>query len=499
MNADGEERARQPFPGGFLVTDGTDLARAVGDAEPPGDLIALVEGWRQESIGRYTVRFDATWPVARAVFGQTTVLLLGTAVHVDRPELDDDAIASALAVYADHSWDAFLDTLDLLGGAHLIFVRTGGGRTLVLQDATGVEGLCYDVSASTRILASHPALIAELRGYEMSELARWWLDQPVIRAGGYYFPGLLTAFDEVRILTPNTALDLDTLEVERFFPREQMRERRVSDIVAEVAPRLQSQYRRLLADGPVAVSLSGGLDSRLTLAAARDVAHDVRWFTYVIWNSGVHQNDGAVASELAERFGLTHDLYRVKRGTTTVPAWERTHRGVQGGDALAGGLLEHFPPGHLHVRSNVLETVRGFYLKNSVNHRKTFDPYTLSRLFRMTVAHEFEPHFEEFGAVTGFGPDALKGLQFSDLFYWEHRMGAWHGGLVRGLKVVHRTHTLYNCRAVLTAMMARPLAERAAATVVWAMMDELWPDVLATRIYSGSKFIDPPAAHRLGR
>ena len=87
----------------------------------------------------------------------------------------------------------------------------------------------------------------------------------------------------------------------------------------------------------------------------------------------------------------------------------------------------------------------------------------------------------------------IRDSHYSDLFYWEHRMGAWHAGMVRGLKLSHRTHTLYNCRAILTAMMARPLPDRARAQVVWALMDELWPEVLQAPIYSGSTYLDRPA------
>ena len=60
--------------------------------------------------------------------------------------------------------------------------------------------------------------------------------------------------------------------------------------------------------------------------------------------------------------------------------------GMRGGLVLAHAYLSLFPDGNLHVRSNVLETVRGFYLKNRANRPDRFNADKLSRLFRGVTA-----------------------------------------------------------------------------------------------------------------
>ncbi|HEX8105598.1 MAG TPA: hypothetical protein VF533_23480 [Solirubrobacteraceae bacterium] len=461
----------------------------------PDDLSATVAAWTARAIGPLEVRHDDTYAASEARAGGSALLLLGIAMDVERPELGQDEVVAGLAHDLDASWARFLDAIDRLSGAHVIFALSEG-RLRVLQDATGIESVCYDVSGRAPFLASHPALMAELGGYRASEWGRAWLGHEKLDAGGIYFPGLRTLYDEVRILTPNTALDAGTLTVERFFPREPLGTVEVDEIVERTAPMLTAQCRWLTERMPCIVSLTGGLDSRLTLAATREVKDRMRYFTYVVWGNPVHENDVAVAEKLAARLGLTHETWRVSRAEKLDPAflelWRRTHDGAQGNGKFNAGIVPRYPEGHLHIRSNVLETMRGFYLKNRVNHPDRFTAHKLSRLFRQGTAAEFEPYFEEMLAVTEFTPERKLDIHYTDLFYWEHRLGGFHGGMVRGMKVSHNTYVLYNCRNLLKLLMARPLPERAAGTVVYRLIEHLWPEVLEEAVYSGARFVDNP-------
>ena len=121
-----------------------------------------------------------------------------------------------------------------------------------------MESVFYDITGDVRLVGSHPGLLGELEGYEVSEFARWWLASPHRLAGGEYFPGLETPYTELRMLTPNTQLDLDSGRVERFYPREPIGELPLDEVVGTTGQWLRNQWQWLRANHSVSVSLTGG-------------------------------------------------------------------------------------------------------------------------------------------------------------------------------------------------------------------------------------------------
>ena len=120
--------------------------------------------------------------------------------------------------------------------------------------------------------ASHPGLIAELEGYEVSEFA------PVVaRAAGAGSPGASTSRACSRP-TRSCGCSRPTRSWTSTPARRALlpaRRDRRAGASTRSSPRrrwLRNQWQWLRANHSVSVSLTAGLDSRLTLAAARDVA-----------------------------------------------------------------------------------------------------------------------------------------------------------------------------------------------------------------------------------
>jgi asparagine synthase (glutamine-hydrolysing) len=240
------------------------------------------------------------------------------------------------------------------------------------------------------------------------------------------------------------------------------------------------------------------MDSRLTLAASRSVAERSLYFTYYSESHPVYSNDIAVARRLRDALGLQH---RELRTTDFHAPADFAHEfalntdGMQGSSSIAYLFAAGLGEGYVHVRSNVLETMRGFYLKNSLNHRDRFDAYKLARLFRQATADEFTPHFQAFVEKTSFKTEAFRGFHYTDMFYWEHRLGAWLGPMIRGQRAAQETYIIYNSRALLELMMSRPMEARLRADIVRSMIERLWPEALEVPVFSGARYTDwEPAA-----
>lgn len=247
----------------------------------------------------------------------------------------------------------------------------------------------------------------------------------------------------------------------------------------------------------LAIGLSGGLDSRLTFCAATDIRHKELFFTYYSRNNPILSVDIEVARELAATFSLKHLEFPISEGGVKdnfdTEEWKRITDGILGPPGLARQYNRYIGNRYLHIRSNILEIVRGFYLKNKVNHKNNISSHKLSRLFRVATAEEFTPIFQDYMDKTEFNEGSMKGYHYTDIFYWEHRMGAWLGPSIRSTRMVFDTYILYNCRLLLKVMMAQPLEERVSASVIFDIMAELSPESLRVPIFSGSKYIEIPS------
>lgn len=488
------------FAGGYLLNEGSEDLRL-----PDAVLEELIAGWSSVRLGRYLIRYDGTWRCTHATVGEAEIVMLGTAMDLESPSSSQDAAVEAITAALDVSDAAFLDRFDSLVGAYVVFTRRGD-RYWVLQDTTAMEGLAYDNSGQGTLVASHPALIADIRGYEISELGQLWLPNGAnpeakkwkLWAGPWHLPGVTSPYERVRALTPNTRLDLASGQVERFFPREPIGVLDMDTIVETVAGHLRDALAWVVAEFPDAasVSLSGGLDSRLTLAASKPYVADLRYFTYHFPRHPVHESDLRIARTLAERFDLAHSGWPLKPGRdmrATAADWARTHRGIHGNGTVEYSYREHFPTGDLHVRSNVLEVVRGYFIKNPVNRKDKFDVAKLGRLFRQGTGRTFVPPYEEYVAVTGFTMEAKQDMHYTDLYHWEQRLGRWHSEVVRRSKISHNTFIIWNSRRVLKLMLARPPEDRWKARVILRLIDHLWRDVLQTPIFSGARIAALPA------
>ncbi|MEY9258544.1 asparagine synthetase B (glutamine-hydrolyzing) [Brevibacterium epidermidis] len=245
----------------------------------------LPERFQHLSFGELSVWFDSERTPAIARSESAAVLLVGTAAFVppgpDQAEATADlqAIAEILHTALVESQEHFLDALDYLGGRFAIIVEVDG-LYRVFHDAHGTSTIYYD--ANRQAFSTHAYLLASLVGAEprrSDELkaAQSWAALPLSFAWDE------TPYPTIRALLPNHVLELESRRTYRYFPRERNRftgltfEERASEInrlwLGQMSAFAQTTDRFF-------VSLSGGLDSRVVLAALRGYKDKVDAFTY---------------------------------------------------------------------------------------------------------------------------------------------------------------------------------------------------------------------------
>jgi hypothetical protein len=320
-----------------------------------------------------------------------------------------------------------------------------------------------------------------------------------IRSPGYsrtvsYFPGVATPYREIRILTPNTMLEIRGRRTERFYPRGPLKPARIDkETVERLSSLFISQVGLLAEKHSLAIPLSGGIDSRITLGAAFNSGNTGAVPCYTFVESRDHELDASVASMLCSDLGFRHitvpagDRGSVNEGF--MRSWRISTADMRADSqgVLCWSLKACLPPRDIHLRSTVSEVGRAFYRKK-VRRFPTRDisPSTLARYYSINPEWEYvRSSFREYMAVTDFGEKTVFNYDPFDLFYWEHRNGAWQSLAVMDFDLALDTFILFNNRKILEMMLSVPISDRLNDRLHRALIQEMVGDASsAPLVYS---------------
>lgn len=434
--------------------------------------------WRLSRIGTHWLHVDPDMPFFRHVSREAELILLGDAFDLRAPARGGEEVAVDLLQKLDESESAFLSELDWVHGRFLILYQRSGESLRAVHDATGMRPAFHPRGGG--LVASH----ASLAGVNTDA------SHSLHHGNKFGLRGRQTSFSDVVLLVPNHMLDVDSGEVTRYYPRERLPEVAAAEAVEEAVDVLVAAIGGVLHRfrGRVHASLTAGLDSRTTLAVARDGVADMRFFTYFrADDQDTDSTDRAVASALAADLCLDHRTIDLR---SLLPELgrplkalldENSHYRHIHGAAWSYRLLFADSDG-VHLRSNLSEIARGFY-----SHRCDKPPRTaeeLAELYSSFSRHMSDADrtatraaFAEYYEVTRFD-EAAELRDARDLLYWEHRMGTWHSALVLESDIAFQTLSVFNCRKVLEVLMAPPLHERRAGTLFYGILRAAWPELL---------------------
>ncbi|MBI5510230.1 MAG: asparagine synthase (glutamine-hydrolyzing) [Deltaproteobacteria bacterium] len=196
------------------------------------------------------------------------------------------------------------------------------GRLLLARDHVGIKPLYYAATKHGLVFAS------EVKAITASRLVDQTIDRAAVASllafGSVQSPH--TMLSAVRSVAPGTWLECDaggavvragdhfTWPVPGSAPPSP-----VGAVIEELRQRLDTSVRRhLVADVPVAVFLSSGLDSTCVAGLARASQRDIRTFTVAFADEPDH-NEAALAAATARRFDITHTVCPVTEPTAL--AW----------------------------------------------------------------------------------------------------------------------------------------------------------------------------------
>lgn len=286
MNSKKENIRDIPYPRGFV------LCRGNFEVPEHFDSRKLYDGWiLHTSPLAATDRHD----------GEDGVSITLSGFWYDVCDQDVSNLFVRLSDALSRSRQDFERELDYVGG-RFIAIAWKDGKCHLYQDAVGARSVYYRLDDD--LITSHFEL-AQSGGKKSAEVP-WRRSRMAMD---------LTSDESIRQLLPNFRLDLCSREVERFFPRtiNSYSEWTHSERLAEITRLWKNSLAKICAEEcRVVISITGGIDSRLSIAMAKSWWSEINTFTY-----GVSRSTGSNYSNVMNR-----DFEIVRSILATIPELE---------------------------------------------------------------------------------------------------------------------------------------------------------------------------------
>lgn len=422
--------------------------------------------------------------------------LLGICLDV----LGESADLAALSRKGVGYWQAgeqyFHRWLDQLGGRFVIAFNLGGVPRMY-TDAFASRSVFRAMRGDHVVAASHTELVLGHVGDRAGSRAQEVRESAGAGAPVYPYPAHFTPWEGIFHVTPNTFLDLVSGNVERYYPREPLASGGdVPGTVLWMRELVRTQLRLLRTLGrPLVMSLTGGVDSRFTLACIDGETDGIEFFCY---DRGTRATSDdvmrarAISEEKGLDFRVIKSIVGARAGEEGFQAFEevlRRNTYLSHGFQLAYDLAPAYPREAIHITSDIAEVFQcrwGQFAWYWDAAKEEFSPRTMVRAYAAKDCLDgYEELFSQFHSETDFLTNRTSGYDPFDLFYWEHRMGTWRGHVRAEQDAVFDAISPFNCRILVEAGLRLPTSQRFRQHVLRAAIEDFLPDLADISLESG--------------
>lgn len=408
------------------------------------------------------------------------VFLIGNCVNPFSKVLDEETIIQNLINKGDVNSSSWFDYINELTGDFLLGYIFND-KLFFLTDPAGMLFCAYGTINGRLFLSSHAQLVCDIVPLHKSEYIKQLEKYKYFYKYGVFFPGDLTQFVELKRALQNHIMSYDgmSFSYKRFFPTQELKEC-VSDFeyqeIISKTMEILSSTMSLISDKyqNSAISMTGGMDSKTTLAAAVD-KYD-KFFLYSYITMFGDERDAVAAHEIAKHIGVNHSIINISENDSDFKNINIVREILQhnnGNYKLNDNDVRKrafFAENHLfdiEVKSWVSEIARSNYykkfgLKKMPKHLSARNMTSMYKIFlwQRHLANKTNKVFARFIKKTGFH-NLPNGYDESDMYLWEFRYSAW-GGMVITSEHSYSNEIFipFNNRKLLEIMLRAPKKKR---------------------------------------
>lgn len=434
--------------------------------------------WRKESIQNYFLYVQKQQTSYIKEDDGISVILIGHAYNPFDMVYDENVLCGHLLQAYKKDLSSFFDKISELTGLHVI-ILVENGKIIACQDACGLTGCYFGCVNNDFFIAEHPQLIADLNNLKFDEAVERLVKSKCYNIGNRHLPGNITPYKQLKRLGPNTYLKYDgEFKVIRFYPfcphdiydtEEKKNEciKKIGELIHNGIDCCTKKWDRC------AISLSGGTDSKTTLACANGLYDKFSYFSF--FSKPQELVDAKGAKQICEKLGLKHTLYEIPDDNNKIQDFD-----------FIKTILNHNTNYFVNLADN--EIRKYIYLHNLDAYDIELKSWAsevarvfLERKYKVKIPEVLTERHCSIFQTRYFGvPKLLKwsddiyykflreihlekplyNFEHADLFYWEVRMGAWGVSVISSQQLYHRMTMPMNNRKILEMFLCFPHDER---------------------------------------
>lgn len=363
-----------------------------------GDAFPFYGSWSDTEVDGYWFRIHPDQHFYHVKHGDVSVCMVGNALNSFDGKYHENEILLELASRYAQNRNTFYEYLDEITGCFVLFVIENN-RLHWFTDPSGMLFSAYGIVGGNLYISSHPQCLGDVLNLHVSEYADRLRNYPHFRKYGVYYPGDLTWYDEIRRSLPNFeyTYDKSTIAKRRFFPIDPLNMCQTEDDYKAVVQQCSDILRSIMKCASMkwekaSVSLSGGVDSRVTLAAANGCYYGFDYYSYHTMPGDLP--DATAASEIAHQLGLYHEIYMVSNNNEDLPNYavhamiQRHNMGdhhINDNDIRKRIWFDQNAPVKVEIKSWISEIGRAnYYKKFGLHHMpKKLSPRHMTSMYKL--------------------------------------------------------------------------------------------------------------------
>lgn len=359
--------------------------------------------------------------------------------------------------------------LENLAGCYNVIVDSSRG-VCIAADPAGIYSPYYNNSE----IASSPSLLANLTRNRTVDNAY------VLRDSDNWYTGSTTPFEGVRWLLSNHVLRVEDWSITRHWPAAgPVSERPSEEVISDIALRIQTGLCNLCENRVAVISITGGRDSRVNVAAA--VCAGVQASTFTILTPTLSKREKRIVEQIVRASGVRHRFVPLSDDPEVVRAYDEMTAGLSlgGRREVAASCMSIGGNNTVHVNGNLGALFLGFFWPNS-------DPRHLDV---RVLAKEFVQRpplilrgLEEWVASV---PE-MPARDIYNLMYLEQRGGRWMGVGERAGQMFYDSYSPFNSRAVFHLLRSLPIEWQCRGRALGELVRRLNPCLSAIPFVSGT-------------
>jgi len=453
--------------------------------------VDALTGWQQVNIDKsFKLTAHPELNVEQVSDGNKSITIIGYILDPAHPEATDIDVAGIL-LSKFTSLDRLIRATNQLGGRWAIIAKNDE-QAILFNDALGLRQVffttpdyCKDVWA-----ASQPGLIAWLFNLKVDDEAMNFLDSYVIRKyREYRWPGNATAFGEIKHLLPNRYLDLNAIQVHRFWPKEPIGKLDLVQGVDNAVKMLEGLMDAAYIRFDLVHGMTAGLDSRTVLAASRKNKENIRAITVRQGLMPDSHYDLTVTSRLLGKHGIPHSIvnaYPYMSAAFSKAFKENVFLAHDHYGPDAEAILHKFSRKKVAVTGGGAEVARSSFRFRIDGYKSGYEAEELAKLLFMEgnafAVQAYAQWLDEIGN--------LYDVHLLDLLCWENLHGNWMAGTYMEFDFAWRDiFTPFNCRGLLVNLLSIDEKYRSAPDykAFKELIKIMWPELLVEPINPSEK------------